>query len=455
MNSMQGAGCSLKQFVRYVVPSVAAMLLFSLYTVIDAIFVAKGAGPEAMTAVNISLPFISTLSGFSVLLSMGTATLVAFARGREDKEEADGLFSQTVAVIVLMSGTVTVLVALFAGELAAFLGAGPLTIDDATTYLRIVSLFSICFILSYCLEVMVKVDDSPYMATVGVAASFVINIGLSYLFVIRFGWGVTGAAWSTGLAQVASLIIFLAYFFSKRAKLKIRRFTPRPRMLLRSFPLGVADCSVEMIIAFLTFLYNHILLAYFGESYQTIYAVMAYVSLFVFMVMQGVAQGMMHLVSFHAGKGESKIGWGYFRMSLLSGLSLGVFFAGLCQLAPEALCGLLLPNGSPLFQQAVAALRVFSLSFLFVGVNISIAGYLTAVEKPAASISLALGRGFLFAPIALGICAFLFGGRFLWFGALLGESACVVVSLLVLRRYRRRDLLGLMARETGAAPAKG
>lgn len=42
MSSIRGAGCSFQTFLRFVLPSVAAMLLFSLYTVADAIFLAWG-----------------------------------------------------------------------------------------------------------------------------------------------------------------------------------------------------------------------------------------------------------------------------------------------------------------------------------------------------------------------------------------------------------------------------
>ena len=60
---------------------------------------------------------------------------------------------------------------------------------------------------------------------------------------------------------------------------------------MRSLPLGVADCSIEFMLGFLTVLYNNLLFLLFGESHQTIYAVIAYLSLLVFMVMQGIAQG--------------------------------------------------------------------------------------------------------------------------------------------------------------------
>ena len=219
---------SWKQLLRYVIPAASAMVLFSLYTVIDGVLVSHGVSESALTSVNISLPFINALSGLSILLSMGASTLCAFALGRGNKKEAEEIFTQTVAVMCVLSVLITVGVLLFAEELATLLGAGPHTIDNAVDYLRIVSLFSICFILSYCLEVMVKVDDSPILATAGVAVSAVVHVGLAYVFIFHFHWGVKGGALATGLAQLGSLLLFLHYFLKGKSDMKFRKFKFHP-----------------------------------------------------------------------------------------------------------------------------------------------------------------------------------------------------------------------------------
>ena len=47
-----------KQFLKYLGPSVAAMWVFSLYTIVDGIFVSKSVGELALASVNIAMPFI-------------------------------------------------------------------------------------------------------------------------------------------------------------------------------------------------------------------------------------------------------------------------------------------------------------------------------------------------------------------------------------------------------------
>jgi len=431
---------SWKRFLHYVIPSAAAMVLFSSYTIIDGIFVSKGVSDIAMASVHHSLPFINVLSGIAVLLSIGTSTLVAFAMGQGNHKKAERLFTQIVVLIIIISVVITLAVCFCAEPLAVLLGAGPMTIGYASQYLHIVCLFSICFILSYCLEVMVKIDGRPQLSAIGVGISFVLNIALDYLFIFHFHWEIFGAALATGLAQLGSLLFFLAYFLSGKSNLRFRKFRFDWRALRNSLPLGVADCSVEFVLAFLIFLYNRVVTACLGEAYLPIYAVISYISLMVFMVMQGLAQGMMPLVSLSIGHNHRNLARLFLKKCLLCAIALSIAIVAVCQLAPHLLVSLLLEGDNFLYPDAVAALRQYALSYLFSGVSIVLAGYFAALGKGSASITLCLGRGFVLLPAALLVINLLTGGQGIWMAALVGEFLSLVLGLALLRNTEKTPL---------------
>ena len=416
------------------------MVLFSAYTIIDGIFVSQGVGELALAAVNISLPFINILSGVAILLSMGTSTLCAFAMGEGDHDRAERVFTQTVVVILAVSAVITLGVSLFAEPLGYLLGAGPQTIGYTAEYLHIVCLFSVCFILSYCLEVMVKVDGRPQLAVIGVGTSFLVNVGLDYVFIFRLGWEVWGAALATGLAQLASMAFFLSYFLSGKSNLKFRRFRLRLKDLRRILPLGIADCSIELMLGFLTLLYNHVILSAFGEGCLPIYAVIAYISLLVSMVMQGIAQGMMPLVSLAVGHRDRDSARRFLRQCLLSVLVVGAAVELVCQLAPGALVSLLLEGDNVLFGGAVSALRQYALSYLLAGISIALAGYFAALGRGGASMLLSLGRGFVLLPAALLVINLVSGGQGIWMAALVGELLSFLLGLVLLRSTEKKPL---------------
>ena len=435
--SMSSASGSWRTFFRYVLPSVSAMVLFSAYTIIDGIFVSRGVGELALAAVNISLPFINILSGVAILLSMGTSTLCAFAMGEGDHDRAERVFTQTVVVILAVSAVITLGVSLFAEPLGYLLGAGPKTIGYTAEYLHIVCLFSVCFILSYCLEVMVKVDGRPQLAVIGVGTSFLVNVGLDYVFIFRLGWEVWGAALATGLAQLASMAFFLSYFLSGKSNLKFRRFRLRLKDLRRILPLGIADCSIELMLGFLTLLYNHVILSAFGEGCLPIYAVIAYISLLVSMVMQGVAQGMMPLVSLAVGQNDKTSIRIYLKQCLITVAAVGILVELVCQLTPGTLVSLLLEGDSGLFGQTVSALRQYALSYLPAGVSIALAGYFAALGRSGSSALLSLSRGFVLLPAALLVFYALGGGTGIWLAALTGEAVTLALGLILLYRVER------------------
>lgn len=432
----QPAAGSWRLFFHYVIPSVSAMVLFSSYTIIDGIFVSHGVGELALASVNISLPFINILSGIAILLSMGTSTLCAFAMGEGDHEKAERIFTQTVAVILGVSVLITLAVSLFAEPLGYLLGAGPQTIGRTSEYLHIVCLFSVCFILSYCLEVMVKVDGRPQLAVMGVGTSFLLNVGLDYLFIFQFHWEVFGAALATGLAQLGSMLFFLSYFLSGKSNLKFRKFQFHPGQFRRILPLGIADCSIELMLGFLTLLYNHVILSLLGEESLATYAVIAYISLLVSMVMQGVAQGMMPLVSLAVGQNDRSSIRRYLFQCIVTVLAVGAVVELFCQLTPGLLVNLLLEDSSPLFRETVSALRQYGLSYLPAGISIALAGYFAALGKSGASALLSLARGFVLLPGALLAIYFFLQGSGIWMAALMGELITLLLALFLLRRSK-------------------
>ena len=247
----------VQQFVRYAIPSVIAMWVFSIYTMADGIFVARGVGETALAAVNIAMPFINGIFAVSLWLAVGASTLIAMALGSGDQKRANGLFTMNIVVLTLLSIVITLLAYTHLDQLASFLGATELTQAYVKDYLRIIILFSGCFIVSYCLEVLVKTDGFPVLATVGVSISALANIILDYFMVIRWGWGVQGAALATGIAQLALLVIFLFHFISRRSTLAFTRFDCK---LLSNYkrilPIGFSDCITEFSTGLVTFMFN-------------------------------------------------------------------------------------------------------------------------------------------------------------------------------------------------------
>ncbi len=212
-----------RTFFRFAIPSVASMLMYSLYTIIDGIFLAHAVGEYALAAINLVMPYVNAVFALAVFFSMGTSTLVAFALGRGDREEADRVFTQNTYVLFALSFALAALVEIFTEPLARFLGASGNTAAYVVTYLRIVAPFTFFFMVGYSFEVLVKTGGHPAMSFVSMLSCFVANVALHLVLVVWLDLGIAGGAVATVVAQGIGFFIFVVHFLRKKSSLRFVR----------------------------------------------------------------------------------------------------------------------------------------------------------------------------------------------------------------------------------------
>lgn len=431
-----------KQFLRYLGPSVVAMWIFSLYTIVDGIFVGKGVGELALASVNIAMPFINLVFAISVLFSTGASTIIAMYLGKKDLERANEAFSLNLFTIAILAIIITITSILGLDYFAKILGATPDTIGYVKDYLFIISLFNIFFIISYSLEVIVKADGFPFLATIGVIISAITNIILDYIFVIKLGYGVKGAAFATGIAQVLSTVFFLSHFLRKKSTLRFVKFKFSFSTIKRIISLGFPDCTSELSVGIVTILFNQTLLRLIGQDALISYSVICYVNTLILMTMIGITQGAQPLISFYFGAGEIDKVNHLLKISLKTVLitSLLVFLSSI--LFANNITSLFInPQETYLFNSTVFVFKLYSISFLFVGFNLIISGFFVSIEQPLYSSIISIGRSLVLVIISLILLTKLFGGDAIWITTVVSEFICLIIALSLLFNFFRKKKL--------------
>ncbi len=305
---MQLRECYLKQdFLRFMLASMAAQWVFALYTMVDGIFVAKGVSELALSAVNLASPYVNFLFSISLLFAVGVSTIAAMYMGQGKFNEANRAFSQILVVLAVISLVLTLAVMLWPDVLAVFLGAGENVQPLVEEYLLHVGPFSICFLMVYSFEVLVKTDGYPKLALFAVTFGCLLNCVLDYLFVFCFSMGVGGAAFATGLSQLVLIFIYLFHFLGRRATLHFVRFSFDWKIFLRSVKIGIPSGLTEWSAGLTTFLFNHAIMACLGEEAIISYTILAYVNTIVVMSMAGIAQGAQPMISYYLGAGRKNV----------------------------------------------------------------------------------------------------------------------------------------------------
>ena len=435
---MQKKQSLLKQFFHFSAATVASLMVFSLYSIVDGLFVARGVGEYAMTAVNLSVPFVNLLFSIAVIFAVGTSTIIAYLLGQKNAQSANKLFSQNLATLVVIGVTISVLVLVFTEPLARLLGAEEVTLEYTIHYLQGLAPFAVCFMISYNLEVLVKTDGRPRLALVTVCVGCVTNCVLDYLAIFHWGLGIWGAAAATGVSQLLTCIIYLTHFLGKHTTFHPVRFRMDWKIYRRLLPIGISDGLTELCNGLMIFLFNHTILRCIGTDGLVAYTIIAYANTLVINITMGVSQGSQPLISFQNGRGDGTAIGNLLRYGLRTMCGIAaVCFTVLFLAAPKLVAVYLPEAGAEMLTFATDAFRRYSLCYLPVGFNIYIAGFLTAMERPLPAVSISTGRGLILQGSILLLLAAVLGGSSIWFAPVISEVLCLGLSVFFLLRLRR------------------
>lgn len=429
-------------YMRFLVASVMAQWVFALYSAVDGMFVARGVSEIALSAVNIASPFINFLFSLSLLFAAGTSTVAAIYMGSGEKEKADKVTSQNLTFLLVVSAVITAVVLIFPEQVASFLGATETTMQYVKDYITTIAPFSVCFIVAYAFEILVKTDGYPKYATIAIILGCLIHCFLDLVLVIWLDMGVKGAALASGTAQLSLVAIYLKHFLSPKATLKFVRFRFDVKEMLRVAKVGLPSGLTEFSAGITIFLFNHMILRYLNEDAIVSYTIIGYVNTIVVMGMAGIAQGAQPMISYFTGKKNTDAVRRLLKYTLVTAAALGAFMCGLCVVGADVFVSFFISSELQALRESSAhVFRIYSIAFLIMGFNVVISGFFTSIERPTASLIISLARGLVTIAAALFLLTAIFGGAGIWWAATLSEIMCLAVTLLLFNHHRKHNLL--------------
>ncbi len=429
----------LSNFIRFSSATIASLMVFSLYSIVDGLFVARGVGEYAMSAVNLAVPFMNAMFSIALLFAVGTSTIIAIYLGEGKGENANSLFTQNAVLLLVMGVALSVLVIVFLEPVALLLGAEEMTLPYVKDYLLGLAPFAFCFMVSYNMEILVKTDGHPRVALLTVITGCLANCVLDYVAIFLLDWGIFGAAVATGASQLLTVVLYLRHFMSKRSTFHFTRFRFDFSIYRRLLPIGVSDSLTELCNGVMIFLFNHTILRCIGERGLVSYTIIAYANTLIINTTMGISQGAQPLISFHYGRKDEGSCRKLLKYGLISAAAVSIgCFVVLWIFAPQLTQAFLGLEDLALNAYTVDAFRRYGISYLLLGFNVFIGGYLTARERPRGAIAISTGRGLIVQAAALLTLAATLGGDAIWFTPVISEAVVLVLSLLLLRNVLKR-----------------
>lgn len=426
-------------FLRYAIPSLIGLLSVSSASLVDAIFLGNYVGAHALAAVNLSMPAISLLYALVFMLAVGGSVIAGSHLGKKDDHAAADVFTRIMLVSSITSLALLVIGLLFIDHLVSLLGANaelhPLVLD----YLRIMLLFSPSLAIGVTLYYFVVIDGRPVLASSALTASAALNILLDWLLVVELEQGVIGAAWASGIAQVAVMLILLPHLFSKQAKLKLVHLQGSWHSLRHAAINGFSEFTNELSVGIITLIFNWIMVSRLGTSGVAAFSIVEYLLFIGVMVAYGFSESLQPIISKNLGAQQTDRIGAFLRTAMGFSLLIGLFFASLLLLVPDALIALFLkPDEDATTIIARDFIALFWPAFLFNGMNITLSSYFTSMHQPLPSAIIAILRSLALPALLLSTLPIWMGDSGVYIAVPIAEAITFAVALLLLYRYRRR-----------------
>ena len=427
----------LRQFA---VPSIIAMLVGSLYNIVDQFFIGRSVGELGNAATNIAFPLTISCIAIALLFGIGGASAFNLAMGKGEREKAVYYIGNAAAMLFGCGVVLCIITQLFLNPMLKFFGAPAEVLGYASTYTRITSFGFPFLILATGGGHLIRADGSPQFTMISNLTGAIINTILDAWFVFGLNTGMAGAALATIIGQMVSggmAFYYLRHY--KTATIRKEHLIIRKKYLGRIMSLGAAPCSNQVAMMVVQIIMNKSLAYYgalsvYGESIPLAsVGIITKVNQVFFSFIIGISQGLQPIVSFNYGAGRyDRVKKAYIRaVSYGFGISLIAFL--MFQFLPRQIISLFGDGSDAYYQFAISYFRIFLLFTFLNFLQPITSNFFTAIGKPQKGIFLSLTRQILFLlplililPLLIGIDGILFAGPIADFVA--GMVAIIMIS---------------------------
>ncbi|GAA0125501.1 multidrug efflux MATE transporter CdeA [Clostridium sp. CTA-19] len=426
------------EFLRFVAPAIISMIFISLYTIVDGVFVSILIGSDALASINITLPIINLIFGISIMFGTGGSALVAINLGENKLKKANEAFSLIFLVASIIGIILGLIGYIFIEDISVILGATDNLLPYCISYGRIIFMFSPFFVVKSMFEFFVRTDGNFKFSLLLSIVGGIINIILDYILIKYFNLGIAGAAIATSVGVFISTLMGFSYFFTKKSKLKFTKTKFNLNLIKNTMLNGSSEMVTELSTGFVTLLFNMLTLKYAGENGVAALTIILYAHFLLVSTYLGFSSGISPLISFNYGaKNEYKLKETFnYSKIFISVSSIIIFLSSL--IFGKYIVRIFVPYSSPVFILAIHGLKLFSIAFLFVGINIFASAMFTAFSNGKVSAIISFARTFLFALVFGFILPYFLGIDGVWLSIPLSEIITTFISIHYIKKYKKQ-----------------
>lgn len=291
--------------VRLSFPAIAGMIMYSLFSLIDTVFVSR-LGTASLAALTLCVPIEILLVSVGSATGAGITSLLSRTLGKRDFAGADNIAWHGLFICIIYGLLFSWLGLVNLDALLHLFGCGAEIWNLSREYLFIVLLGCLFTFGPMLAGHILQGEGNTLMPMLTALAGIILNVILDPLLIFGLGpvpaMGLRGAAWATVAAQLACTIIALVVMVKKRSFLSwsILNFRPSVSIMTDIYRVGLPTLLMELLSVAVMVFFNKILLE-FGYAAVAVMGIFVRIRSLFYMPVFGLAQGAMPMVGFAYG----------------------------------------------------------------------------------------------------------------------------------------------------------
>ena len=158
---------------KFSIPSIIALLVNSLYNIIDQIFIGQGVGYLGNGATNIVFPLVIIATAISSMIGSGASSYLSLKLGEKKEKEASKGVGNAVCITAILSIVLCAISIIFLPQLLNLFGCTESLKDYATEYGYIVAIGFPFTMIATSLSSAIRADGSPKFSMFSMVAGAV------------------------------------------------------------------------------------------------------------------------------------------------------------------------------------------------------------------------------------------------------------------------------------------
>lgn len=424
--------------LRFALPSMIMMICMSMYTIVDGIFVSRFVGTSALSAVNIVYPAVAITNAIGILFSTGGSAIIARKMGEGRMEEAKQNLSLIVLGAVAIATTLASLAIVFREPLIYFLGSNEALYGYCKDYMLILMVFAPVSVLQLLFQQYLVTAGRPHLGMILTIAAGVSNIVFDFVFIVLADMGVAGAALGTVTGYCIPALFGLQFFLRKKTQLHFARPKMDLSVLVHACGNGSSEMVSNVAASIITVLYNVVMMRMAGESGVAAITIVLYSEFLFTSLYLGYGLGVAPVISYNFGNQNTERLRKLFRYCLMfiGGLSVLIITSAL--LLSSTVVTIFTPAGTEVYEMAVRGMMLFSISYLFSGMNIFSSALFTALSNGVVSAVISFTRTFGMILPSILLLPRILGVDGVWLAVPIAELVCLFVSTSLLLMQNKR-----------------